>query len=64
MNILELIKYKDLAIEVSGINYNYFHVADFNNLHFSYGFCKEGWIINDNERSTDILLRNAYSKLF
>ena len=50
MNILELINYKDLTIEVSSIKYNYFHVTDFNNLHFSYGFCKEGWIINDNEK--------------
>jgi hypothetical protein len=47
MNILELIKNQKTIIEVSGVKYNYFHIADFNKINFSYGLCKDGWIVNE-----------------
>lgn len=50
MKILELIKHKNLVIEISNLQYDYFHIADFKDLDFSYGFSKEGWILKEHEK--------------
>lgn len=52
MRILELIKYNSSIIEILNKKYDYFHIAHFNDLEFSYGFSKEGWIVEEHGKTT------------
>jgi hypothetical protein len=52
MKILELIEYNSSIIEISNEKYDYFHIAHFKDLQFSYGLSKEGWIVEEDGKFT------------